>query len=105
MYGCWSVAPISEPPALPGDDAFYGQRINLPPVFSALTPPRIGLRLVARAAGYQRATVTRKKVAGMEVVSLPLLLFWLRNKTSSSFFRSPARPFFSAASNAFIVGP
>ena len=50
-------------------------------------------------------TVTRKKVAGMEVVSLRGLLFWLLNRTSSSFCKSPARPFFSAASNAFMVGP
>ncbi len=50
-------------------------------------------------------TVTRKKVAGMEVASLRGLLFWLSNRTSSSFCRSPARPFFSAASNAFMVGP
>ena len=48
---------------------------------------------------------TRKKVAGMEVVSLLGLLFWLLNRTSSSFCKSPARPFFSAASNAFMVGP
>ena len=50
-------------------------------------------------------TVTRKKVAGMEVASLRGLLFWLLNRASSSFCRSPARPFFSAASNAFMVGP
>src|SRR5450631_1143800 len=55
--------------------------------------------------GQLSATVTRKKVAEMEVVSLLGLLFWLLNRTSSSFRRSPARPFFSAASNAFMVGP
>ena len=32
-------------------------------------------------------------------------VFWLSNSASSSFFRSSARPFFSAASNAFMVGP
>ena len=42
-------------------------------------------------------TVTRKKVAGMEVASLLGLLFWLLNRASSSFCRSAARPFFSAA--------
>ena len=59
----------------------------------------------ARISGYGTATVTRKKVAGMEVVFMPGLLFWLLNRTSSSFCRSPALPFFSAASNAFMVGP
>ena len=53
----------------------------------------------------QSATVTRKKVAGMEVASLFGLLFWLLNRASSSFCRSAARPFFSAASNAPMVGP
>src|SRR5438034_53717 len=53
----------------------------------------------------QSATVTRKKVAGMEVASLPELLFWLANNSSRSLCRSAARPFFSAASNAFMVGP
>ena len=46
-----------------------------------------------------------KKVAGIDVVAVFGLLFWLVNKSSSSFWRSAARPFFSAASNAFIVGP
>ena len=50
-------------------------------------------------------TVTRKKVAGMEVACLLGFLFCLSNRSSSSFFRSPARPLFSAASNAFVVGP
>ena len=43
--------------------------------------------------------------AGIEVVSLLELLFWLMNRTSSSFCRSSALPFFAAASNAFMVGP
>src|SRR6266513_292084 len=54
---------------------------------------------------FQTATVTRKKIAGMEVASLLELLFWLANNSSSSLCRSAARPFFSAASNAFMVGP
>ena len=33
-------------------------------------------------------TVTRKKVAGMDVASLRGLLFWLLNRTSSSFCKS-----------------
>src|SRR5262249_61031476 len=48
-------------------------------------------------------TVTRRKVAGIEV-SLRLL-FWLLNSSSNSFCSSAAQPFFSAASNAFMVGP
>lgn len=55
--------------------------------------------------GNYTETVTRKKVAGMDVVSFLGLLFWLLNRTSSSFCKSPARPFFSVASNAFMVGP
>ena len=56
-------------------------------------------------APFQSATVTRKKVAGMDVVSLLGLLFLLLNRTSSCFARSAAPPFFSAASKAFMVGP
>ncbi len=52
-----------------------------------------------------RVTVTRKNVAEMDVAcSLPLV-FWLLNSASNSCCRSAARPLFSAASNAFIVGP
>ncbi len=61
---------------------------------------------ISRGFGGQlSATVTRKKVAGMEVASLLGLLFSRVNRASSSFCSSPARPFFSAASNAFMVGP
>src|SRR5262249_23004440 len=59
----------------------------------------------SRSPLIQTTTVTRKKVAGMEVASLLELLFWLSNRASSSFCSSAARPFFSAAANAFIVGP
>src|SRR5262249_20420320 len=52
-----------------------------------------------------RAIATRRKGAGMEVRSLLGLRFGFQNNDSSSFCRSVARPFFSAASNAFIVGP
>ena len=54
---------------------------------------------------FQSATVTRKKVAGMDVASLRGLWFWQLNSSSSSFCKSAARPFFSAASKAFMVGP
>jgi hypothetical protein len=54
---------------------------------------------------FQSATVTRKKVAGMDVASWRGLWFWRLNSSSSSFCKSAARPFFSAASKAFMVGP
>ena len=41
----------------------------------------------------------------MEVASVLGLVFWLLKSASSSFCRSAVRPFASAASNAFIVGP
>ena len=69
------------------------------------TAKRLFIIIRSCPPSFQSATVTRKKVAGMEVTSLRALLFWLSNRTSSSFCRSPARPFFSAASNAFMVGP
>src|SRR5438876_2844015 len=59
------------------------------------------LRNVGGAVLQLTATLTRRKVAGMEVASL--LLFWLANSVSISFRSSPARPFFCAASNAFMV--
>src|SRR4030095_9202162 len=52
---------------------------------------------------FQTLTVTRRKVAGMEVAAC--LLFWLLNSSSNSSCNSAALPFFSAASNAFMVGP
>jgi hypothetical protein len=51
----------------------------------------------------QTATVTRRKVAGIDVTPVPL--FCRLKSSSSSFCRSAARAFFSAASNAFMVGP
>ena len=64
----------------------------------------LGLR---HERGYdtQQATVTRRKVAGIEVAPFCGLWFWLANRSSSSFCSSSARPFFSAAANAFMVGP
>jgi len=51
------------------------------------------------------ATVTRRKVAGMEVASSLGLAFWLLKRASSSACRSASRPLAAAASNAFMVGP
>ena len=53
----------------------------------------------------QRATVTWRNVAGMEVASGLELAFWELNKSCSSACRSSSRPTAAAASNAFIVGP
>src|SRR5262249_38892438 len=52
-----------------------------------------------------RLTVTRKKVAGIEVPPLPLRVFWRSKRATSSCCSSVALPFCSAAVNAFIVGP
>ncbi|MDQ1433851.1 MAG: phosphatidylinositol-3-phosphatase, partial [Actinomycetota bacterium] len=53
----------------------------------------------------QTSTVTRRKVAVIDVVSSFALWFCSLNRAASSRCRSSARPFISAASNAFIVGP
>ncbi len=83
---------------------FHARAIYETQADSSLWPAAAGFycRVIS---GYGTLAVTRKKVAGIEVVSLPGLLFWLLNRTSSSFCSSPALPFFSAASNAFMVGP
>jgi acetyl esterase/lipase len=52
----------------------------------------------------QRETVTRIKVAGMEVLP-SVLLFWACASSTSWPWSSFTFPFFSAASNAFMVGP
>ena len=57
------------------------------------------------ASCVQALTVTRRNVAGMDVVPGVGLWFWLSKSVTSSFCRSAARPSFSAASNAFMVGP
>jgi hypothetical protein len=62
-------------------------------------------RPMSRVPGQWRATVTCRKVAGMEVASLLVAVLWALNRASSSFCRSAARPFLSAASKAFMVGP
>ncbi len=49
------------------------------------------------------STVTRKNVAGIAVASS--LVFCSSKRLSSSACRSPSRPSFVAASNAFMVGP
>ena len=51
------------------------------------------------------ATVTRRKIAGIEVASSLGLVFWLLKRASSSACRSASRPLAAAASNAFMVGP
>jgi pyridoxamine 5'-phosphate oxidase-like protein len=54
---------------------------------------------------FHTATVTRRKVAGIEVASSLGLVFWLLKRASSSACRSSSRPLAAAASNAFMVGP
>ncbi len=55
--------------------------------------------------GGYTATVTRRKVAGMEVASSLGLAFWLLKRVSNSACSSASRPSAAAASNAFMVGP
>jgi hypothetical protein len=67
-----------------------------------------GKRLIAEGpceAIRQSETVTRKNVAGMEVMSLRELLFCALNRSSSCLCRSATRPLLFAASKAFMVGP
>jgi hypothetical protein len=51
------------------------------------------------------ATVTRRKVAGMEVASSLGFAFWALKRVSNSACRSSSRPLAAAASKAFMVGP
>lgn len=57
-----------------------------------------------RASCPQRLTVTRRKVAAIEVPPSVLVFCDLTSSTSSAC-SSTTFPFFSAASKAFIVGP
>ena len=69
---------------------------------AATTPRSPLLKLYSdrlREAAYQVTTVTRRNVAGMELTGVPGLLFWLVNRASSSFRRSPARPNSSPAAS------
>ena len=59
----------------------------------------------ARMCTFQRAAVTRRNVAGIEVVSGLGLSFCALKRATSSSASSVVRPLASAASNAFIVGP
>jgi hypothetical protein len=71
-------------------------------------PLLVGVRLPDELGVVQRghtATVTRRKVAGMEVAASLGLVFWLLKSASSSDWSSASRPLAAAASNAFIVGP
>jgi hypothetical protein len=81
------------------------------------TPPSLAKRAVTQhplsedavsdfeLALHHTATVTRRKVAEIDVASARALLFWLSNSSFSSRCKSAARPLSSAAANAFIVGP
>ncbi len=53
----------------------------------------------------QGETVTRRKVAGIEVPPSDTARFCVANNLSNSCLRSAAWPLFSAASKAFMVGP
>ena len=80
---------------------FRIQHLRIPVLFSAFQISGFEL------SGFSphTSTVTSKNVAGIDVASLFALLFSRWNSVSNSFCNSAARPFFSAASNAFIVGP
>src|SRR5258705_377113 len=81
------------------------------PVAVDLLSPRVAARRVGPAPGpdhrgaSQTATVTRRNVAATDVLPFVALWLWLWNSASSSRDSSASFPFFSAASNAFIVGP
>ena len=68
-------------------------------------PQCLWFSLCQKFSVYGLITVTRRKVAGMEVVLSVVLLFWFLNNTSNSCCRSESLPFFPAASKAFMVGP
>ena len=55
------------------------------------------------AQGHDRVTVTRRKVAGIDVASA--LVFCSLKRASSSAWSSSSRPLAEAASKAFMVGP
>jgi hypothetical protein len=65
-------------------------------------PPWCDIHSTLRA---QTATVTRRNVAGIEVVPGFELSFLALNRATSSSSSSAVRPFAVAASNAFMVGP
>ena len=69
----------------------------------SLANAQFAVRGSASAEPPYRWTVTRRKVAGIEVA--PSLLFCALNKASSSDWSSASRPSAAAASNAFMVGP
>ena len=70
------------------------------------TPRRIGNERLGfdplRAHGH---TVTLRTRRGDRCRHVPRIVFWLLSSASSSRWRSSVRPFVSAASKAFIVGP
>jgi hypothetical protein len=92
--------------------ALHARRTRYPQAFNASTIEQRQTARTVRACvipSYfflllQTATVTRRKVAGIDVTPV-VPLFCRLKSSSSSFCRSAARPFFSAASKAFMVGP
>src|SRR5689334_12714689 len=94
-------------PALPASKEFSPDRMNGP--WSAPLRPELyqggiatGLRPnfaaePARGPAQFTVTVTRRKVAGIDVALLFAAVFWASNKAFSSWSNWPALPFFSAA--------
>jgi hypothetical protein len=65
-----------------------------------LRPPIVD---ISRTYDVQTATVTRRKVAEIEVASSLGIAFWALKRASNSYCRSASRPFAAAASNAFTL--
>ena len=61
--------------------------------------------VLGNAAATPSKSTPKTWVSILDVAFGVPLWFWARNSTSSSCCRSAARPFFAAASNAFMVGP
>ena len=100
-----NVVPLTRPAdaghPLPSGEGF------VPGIFPIWTAqPLQGLSYCPWLGGQRHSeTVTRRKVAGMDVPPLPLLVFCAFARPTSCWWRSSTLPFFSAASYAFIVGP
>jgi hypothetical protein len=74
-------------------------------VFTPTAPTKIGaIWDLAVKKIDQRLTLTRKKVAGIEVPP-SVLVFCAFASSKSCLWSSSTFPLFSAASNAFMVGP
>ena len=81
---------------IPNDPTLVAQILKISAAYSP--PPPEGF-VSPMTWGVESHVLERFGAAGVP------LRFWLSNSATSSFCRSAARPFFSAASNAFIVGP